>query len=102
MQKHRTKYELSREFHWFNRGNLIEEDGPFKTILAAKKHAVSTYIHIQHGLAFDIVILNGLNDIVASGHIKKGKWIDGEYVAKKGEPGYVTFGFAEREKHATA
>ncbi len=95
-------------YSWINRFNGIETDGPFKTIQAAKEHAASTYIGIQHGLAFDIAIIDDDMQVVESGHIKKGKWIDGKfkwidgkYTAKEGEPGYATFGFAEREKHAT-
>lgn len=67
-------------FYWFNRFNNLEHGDMLDTIDAAKAAAVDLYKRIQNGFAFDIIIVDSrTNATVAEGHIKGGKWIDGEF-----------------------
>lgn len=76
------------DFYWHNRFNNVERAGPFESAEAAKDHVVWVMKQIQEGFAFDIVILEGTR-IVENGHIKDGKWVDGDYDPKPGEPGSI-------------
>lgn len=71
-------------YWWLNRFNLIEMDGPFSSIEAAKADAVRAMNLVQNGMALDIVILNSKPEepmpewaVVAEGYIENGKWFDG-------------------------
>ena len=71
-------------FYWRNHFNLVEDDGPFDSIDAAKAKAVYLYNGIQEGFAFDIRIHADRVDgeVVAAGWIFEGRWIDGDYDPK--------------------
>lgn len=65
-------------YYWHNSINDIEMGGPFASEQDAKDAAVATYTEIQGGFAFDIAIM-APDGSEAVGHIKGGKWIDGEF-----------------------
>lgn len=75
---------MKKQFFWHNRFNGVEEGGPFESIAAAQQDVVNVMNCVQNGFAFDIVIYEG-GIIRSSGHIKGGRWIEGEFSETKAE-----------------
>lgn len=72
---------LDPKFFWLNRFNGVESEGPFASVTEAKESAVSTYVCLQDGFAFDIAITTDtpVGPVVVAGHIKGGVWFDGDF-----------------------
>lgn len=64
-------------YHWINLFNMIECDGPFDSIEAAKANAISVFKEVQNGNALHIGIGDD-NGPICEGSIKDGQWIDGK------------------------
>jgi hypothetical protein len=69
-------------YYWHNLVNGVEKGGPFATVDDAKANAVAVYEGIQRGFALCIAIQDGKeaeSKLIQIGHIKGGKWYDGEF-----------------------
>jgi hypothetical protein len=70
-------------YYWVNGFNGVERDGPYRTVASARKSVVGIMRSIANGFAFDIRILDDSGRTVENGHIKRGKWITGDYYPDK-------------------